>query len=100
MERVAPQVVQIFGFSVKDTVVSTWIMMLLVIGGVISAHLLEPRLLVKRIIDLGKGVTNFHPSNESFKTLYGVYIVGFTFSERGNIARVIINDRGLNQVRL
>ncbi len=50
MDRVAPQVVQIFGISVKDTVVSTWFMMLVVIGGVIIIRRFFPALL-KRLID-------------------------------------------------
>jgi F-type H+-transporting ATPase subunit a len=49
MERVAPQVVQFFGFTVSDTVVSTWIMMLLVIGGVIIIRRFFPSLLEQLI---------------------------------------------------
>lgn len=50
MGRVAPQVVQILGISVRDTVVSTWIMMLVVIGGVIIIRRFFPSLL-ERLID-------------------------------------------------
>jgi F-type H+-transporting ATPase subunit a len=50
MDRVAPQVVQIFGLSVRDTVVSTWFMMLVVIGGVIITRRFFPSLL-ERLID-------------------------------------------------
>ena len=49
MERVAPQVVEVFGFYVKDTVVSTWIMMILVIGGIIVIRRFFPSLLEQLI---------------------------------------------------
>ena len=49
MDRVAPQVVQIFGISVRDTVVSTWVMMLVVIGGVIIIRRFFPSLLEQLI---------------------------------------------------
>jgi F-type H+-transporting ATPase subunit a len=49
MDRVAPQVVQIFGISVRDTVVSTWIMMLVVIGGGIIIRRFFPSLLEQLI---------------------------------------------------
>jgi F-type H+-transporting ATPase subunit a len=49
MDRVAPQIVQIFGIPVKDTVVSTWFMMLVAIGGVIIIRKLFPSLLEQLI---------------------------------------------------
>ena len=44
MDRVAPQIVQIFGISVRDTVISTWFMMLAVIGGIIIIRRFFPSL--------------------------------------------------------
>jgi F-type H+-transporting ATPase subunit a len=50
MDRVAPQVVfQVSGISVTDTVVSTWFMMLAVIGGVIVLRRFFPALLERLI---------------------------------------------------
>lgn len=58
MDRVAPQVVEIFGISVRDTVVSTWIMMLIVIGGVIIARRFFPSLLERLIDFLGTTISD------------------------------------------
>jgi F-type H+-transporting ATPase subunit a len=50
MDRVAPQVVfQVSGISVTDTVVSTWFMMLVVIGGVVVLRRFFPSLLERLI---------------------------------------------------
>ncbi len=50
MDRVAPQVVfQVLGISVTDTVVSTWFMMLVVIGGVVVLRRFFPSLLERLI---------------------------------------------------
>jgi F-type H+-transporting ATPase subunit a len=58
MERVAPQVVEVFGFYVKDTVVSTWIMMILVIGGVIVIRRFFPSLLEQLIRFLSNTISD------------------------------------------
>ncbi len=50
MDRVAPQVVfQVLGISVTDTVVSTWFVMFVIIGGVIVTRRFFPSLLERLI---------------------------------------------------
>jgi F-type H+-transporting ATPase subunit a len=59
MNRVAPQVVfQVLGVSVTDTVVSTWFMMLVVIGGVVALRRVFPSLLERLVRFLGNTISD------------------------------------------
>jgi F-type H+-transporting ATPase subunit a len=59
MDRVAPQVVfQVLGISVTDTVVSTWFVMFVIIGGVIVTHRFFPSLLERLIGFLGNTISD------------------------------------------
>ena len=59
MDRVAPQVVfQFLGISVTDTVVSTWIMMLIIIGGIVIVRRFFPSLLEKLITFLSDTISD------------------------------------------
>ena len=59
MDGVAPQVVfQFLGISITDTVVSTWIMMIVIIGGVIAIRRFFPSLLERLIAFLSDTISD------------------------------------------
>ncbi|MPM47145.1 hypothetical protein SDC9_93853 [bioreactor metagenome] len=75
-------------------------MAFLIFGIVLTAHFKEAGLLLNGVIELRKGVAQFHTAHKALKAFHGGGVAGFVLGQRGNIARVIVQEGRLDESRL